>query len=264
LQIREAAFAIRRSIISRGVIRTFFHFARRAASSGRVRSPLARQAHPFDIEHGVETSGLIGGRELVSGHAHDADSTAYYGIAPSILRSALAQWTEKVTSEALDPRQFVFVDLGAGKGRAILLASEYPFRQVIGVELNRELAEIAQRNAQHWQGLGRTRCEIQVVNQDATEFPWPPAPLLVFLFNPFGRRVMAKVLQTLKEQAGRSGQTVDVLYVNPEFAFVLDRVPGLRKLSSRRIEMTSADKAVDVFSSASELCNLYRFDPHGK
>ena len=260
LQIREAAFAFRRSIVSRGIVRSFVHFARRAVSSGHMRSALINQAHPFDVEYGLETSGLISGRELVSGHAHDSDSTAYYGIAPSIFRNVLTQWRGAVTAEGLNPGQFAFVDLGAGKGRAILLASEYPFRKVIGVELNRELAQAAERNAERWKNLGHARCEIQVLNQDATEFTWPEAPLLVFLFNPFGRRVVAKVLQKLKEQADQSGKPVDVLYVNPEFAFVLDRFPSIRKLWSHRIEMTSSDRAVDVFSSQSELCKAYRIE----
>jgi predicted RNA methylase len=262
LQIREAAFAIRRSIATRGLMRSFVHFARcTTAASGR--SPLANQRHPFDAEHSLETSGLISGRELVSGHAHDLHSTAYYGIAPSIFKSAIARWAESIAGAELAFEQYTFVDLGAGKGRAILLASEYPFRAAVGVELNAGLAAMAERNARRWKELGRARCEIRVAKQDATEFVWPPAPLLVFLFNPFGRSVLAKVLQNLTQEADRTGQQVDMLYINPEFGFVADRFSGLKKLWSHRIEMSEADRAVDAFSSRSELCAAYRFQPAG-
>ena len=259
MQIRQAAFAIRRSIATRGLMRSFVHFARRFTSAGG-RSPLANQLHPFDAEYNLETSGLISGRELISGHAHDLHSTAYYGIAPSIFRSALTQWVETATAGV---EQYTFVDLGAGKGRAVLLASEYPFRAVIGVELNAHLAVIAKRNATRWKKLGRARCPMEIVNQDATEFCWPSAPLLVFLFNPFGRPVLAQVLQNLKKEADRTGQPVDVLYVNPEFGFVPDRFSGLQKLWRRRIEMSESDRAVDAFSSRSELCKAYRFQAAG-
>ena len=261
MQVRQAAFALRRSIATRGLIRSFVHFARRATAAGG-RSPLANQRHPFDAEHGLETSGLISGRELASGHAHDLHSTAYYGIAPSIFKSAVARWAESTAGARLGIEQYVFVDLGAGKGRAVLLASEYPFRAVVGVELNADLAAMAESNARRWQELHRARCEIGIVNQDATEFVWPAAPLLVFLFNPFGRPVLAKVLQNLKRQADRTGQPVDLLYINPEFGLVPDHFSGLQKLWTHRIEMSETDRAVDAFSSRSELCKAYRF--HGR
>ena len=51
--------------------------------------------------------------------------------------------------------EFTFVDLGAGMGRAMLLASEYPFRAVLEVEINATLARIARKNAAHWRAAGR-------------------------------------------------------------------------------------------------------------
>jgi SAM-dependent methyltransferase len=260
LQIRQVAFAIRRSIAARGLLRTLVHFARRATPAGG-QSSRASQTHPFDTEYGLETSGLISGRDLAAGHVHDLDSTAYYGIAPSILRSAISYWSAALEGTGSTIEQYSFVDLGAGKGRAVLLASEYQFRSVSGVELNPQLARIADRNAAQWKALGRARCAVEIFNQDAAEFRWPPAPLLVFLFNPFGRKVLSKVLHNLKLEANRTGKPVDVLYINPEFRFIADRFPGLQKLWTRRIEMSESDRAVDAFSSRSEMCSAYRFQP---
>jgi SAM-dependent methyltransferase len=256
-QIRQAALALRRSIAARGLLRTVAHLARRVTPAGG-ESSRANQTHPFDAEHGLETSGLISGRELTSGHVHDLYSTAYYGIAPSIFKSAIARWSRELGSSGRTIEEYSFVDVGAGKGRAVLLASEYGFRSVTGVELNSGLAAIAVRNAAQWKEFGRARCAVEIVNQDATEFHWPTAPLLVFLFNPFGRKVLAEVLHKLKQQAEETGRPVDVLYINPEFGFVADRFPGLRKLWAKRIEMSESDRAVDAFSSKSELCNAYR------
>ena len=42
--------------------------------------------------------------------------------------------------------RFTFVDFGAGKGRVLMMACEYPFKQVIGVELSRKLHATASRN----------------------------------------------------------------------------------------------------------------------
>lgn len=257
-QIRQAAFALRRSIATRGLFRTVVHLARRATPAGGEPAR-ANTIHPFDTEHGLETSGLISGRELASGHVHDLHSTAYYGIAPSIFKTAISRWKRDSGSTGCGIEDYSFVDLGAGKGRAVLLASEYPFRSVTGVEINSNLAAIAVQNLAKWKELGRAHCPVEMVNQDATEFNWPPPPLLVFLFNPFGRKVLAKVLKSLKVHAEQSEKPVDILYINPEFGFVADRFPGLRKLWTQRIDMNESDRAVDAFSSRSELCNVYRF-----
>ena len=50
-----------------------------------------------------------------------------------------------------------FIDVGAGMGRAVLLAAELPFRRVVGVELNPTLARIARKNLTAWRASGRAR-----------------------------------------------------------------------------------------------------------
>lgn len=40
---------------------------------------------------------------------------------------------------------YTFVDIGCGKGRAVLLASEVRFREIVGIELNTKLAVLARK-----------------------------------------------------------------------------------------------------------------------
>jgi SAM-dependent methyltransferase len=92
-----------------------------------------RAVHPFDERFGVDTSGLI--YELASGHQNDAYNNGYFAVAPSVFHSVMQAVRDRL---ALDYRRFSFVDVGSGKGRALLLASDYPFREIIGVELSPE------------------------------------------------------------------------------------------------------------------------------
>src|SRR5712671_731625 len=103
--------------------------------------------HPFDQIHGVETSGLIAAGNLITGHPNDAHVTAYYGVAPSILRTLIELW--RATNPPHPISHYNFIDFGSGKGRAMLVASQFHFRQVIGIELNPNLADIAQSNIDH-------------------------------------------------------------------------------------------------------------------
>ncbi len=41
--------------------------------------------------------------------------------------------------------QFTFIDLGSGKGRTLLMASDFPFRKILGVEILRRAAPYCAR-----------------------------------------------------------------------------------------------------------------------
>ena len=53
---------------------------------------------------------------------------------------------KKLMSGQKFPGESVFVDLGCGKGRVLLMAVECGFKRVVGVEFAHELCEIAKRN----------------------------------------------------------------------------------------------------------------------
>jgi SAM-dependent methyltransferase len=142
--------------------------------------------HPFDEQYGVETGGLL--YELPSGHPHDPYNNGYFAVAPSVFHAVLGMLKERLH---VDFKQFSFVDIGSGKGRALLLASGYPFREIIGVELSEELNRIARANIAHYP---RTQVPITSVHGDAASFEWPAGPLLVYVWNSFTQPVMEQIL----------------------------------------------------------------------
>src|ERR1039458_6074650 len=86
--------------------------------------------HPFDEEFGVRTSGLVAGRHLKSGHRHDRHATAYFAVAPSVFQALVRRWRKSRPAGAIE--DYTFIDVGAGMGRAVLLAAALPFRQELG------------------------------------------------------------------------------------------------------------------------------------
>lgn len=107
--------------------------------------------------------------------------------------------------------QSTFVDIGCGKGRAILLASER-FPTAVGVEFARELAEIAKRNAQLFRQLPRSTGDIKVICTDATEFVFPRGPLIVYFYNPFSEPVFRKVLHNLAASLRDEPRPCTIIY----------------------------------------------------
>jgi SAM-dependent methyltransferase len=224
--------------------------------------------HSFDVAYGVETSGLVLGQHLTTGHAHDKHSTAYYGIAPSVLEELCAHWRR--TALVAPPEDYSFIDIGAGMGRGLLIASRMPFREVIGVELHPTLAAIAQKNIDVWQDAGRARCPMRMVCADVTEFEFPRTPCLGYLFNPFREPVLKKLLRHLEKQfAGRPGR-LDLLYANDEGEAVLAANPRWTRLWRGLVPLSpedeEADKAIlnhqpngEYAWSTEEPCSIYRF-----
>lgn len=169
--------------------------------------------HPWDEANGMRTSGLVVGRHLRTGHTHDRHVTAYYGVAPSVFHALLNRWG-RTCPAPLD--QTTFVDIGAGMGRAVLLASELPFRRVLGVELHPTLVRIARRNLAAWRKAGRARCPAHIIVQDAVDFDFPSGTCVAFLFNPFGAVVMRRWLRVLTRAFVERAGELDILYVNNE------------------------------------------------
>lgn len=199
--------------------------------------------HPFDLEFGVRTSGLIAGRHLSAGHRHDRHVTAYYAIAPSVFQGILVCWRRCRPVAPIDA--YTFVDLGAGMGRALLLAAAYPFRSVVGVELHPTLARIARRNLALWRAAGRARVPLRMHCCDAVDFPLPPGPCLIFLFNPFGAPVLRRLLRKWKQNFAGCARQVDILYVNDEQRNVLACEPGFERLFRGEIRRSHADAVAD-------------------
>ncbi|GAC1365332.1 MAG: hypothetical protein NVSMB3_13900 [Acidobacteriaceae bacterium] len=252
-RVRKLAGRMRWALRQRGVLGA----ARMMLGGLRQGTAAAAKVHPFDVEHGVETSGLIGGAELPGGHAHDVFSTAYFGVPPSRFRGLLERWRR---TEGVRPvEQYAFLDVGCGKGRALLLAAETPFREVVGVELNPELAAVARINVARWSELGRTRCAARVECGDATEMKLPSGPLLVYLYNPFRAEVLRRLLTRLDGWAGENEGGLDLLYLYPEEEAVFAEFPGFRRMWQEGIPLGAEDVGRDEISSAEDPCSAYRW-----
>lgn len=243
----------------------------------RLRLPGLRVAdgftrHPFDEEFGVRTSGLVAGRHLKSGHPHDRHATAYYGVAPSVFHTLLRRWQRSRPAGPIE--EFSFIDLGAGMGRAVLLAAQSPFRQVVGVELNPILVRIAKKNLTVWRSTGRAQTTMKMICEDAVEFPLPAGPCLAFLFNPFGATVMRRLLKAWGKGSQEHARLLDLVYVNNEQEHVLERELGRRPGSARlflgQIRRSRADAIADhkilanqpegeYASSNVEDCSIWRW-----
>ncbi len=141
-----------------------------------------------------------------------------------------AEFREVIRHIPADLSNFVFIDLGSGKGRALLLASEYSFQEIIGVEVQPELHAIAEQNVLRFEAEGRLKQPVRTLCMDARDFRFPLRPIVLYLFNPFPDYVLEPVVAHLQSSLLLQPRPVFVIYNTPWERQVFERVTGLRKI----------------------------------
>jgi predicted RNA methylase len=129
---------------------------------------------------------------------------------------------------AVDFATYTFIDLGSGKGRALLLASMHPFTHIVGVEVQPELNAIARQNIERFNEPGQQCRRIESLCADAREYDYPLTNIVLYLFNPFPDYVLREVLTKLVASAMRHPRSIFVLYNAPFEKQEFERIPELR------------------------------------
>jgi SAM-dependent methyltransferase len=178
----------------------------------------------YDWDHRVNTtSAAVGWRDRLLGLFHSP-----YQPTESVLFHEMIEAFGEHTG--IDLSEFVFVDLGSGKGRTLLMASDYPFRRIVGVELLPALHETAKQNLSCYHGKSQKCFAIESIRGDATEFLFPDAPTLLYLFNPFPESGMRRLIANLEQSLRTHPRAVYVLYHNPLLEHVLGDSAVLKKI----------------------------------
>jgi SAM-dependent methyltransferase len=202
--VRYARF--RRALRTRGAVGT----ARQALSHARTYRARREWAHldgAFDVRHGVDTTGIVPLESLKIDSANKELGIRYQPSNPEGFRALMG-----TIEEPLD--ELTFVDLGAGKGRTLLLASELPFVRVVGVEFSSELCEVARRNVAAYPASAARNGSVDVVCADAAQWPIPESPLLLYVYNAFEAPLLASVLVGIHRSWEQQPRTVLVALVN--------------------------------------------------
>lgn len=200
------------------------------------RSPLS---HPIDGIYGIETSGNLNFVELESGKSSDIYITAYGGSQPSIVRRILGLIpdTDKAT----------FLDFGCGKGRVLAVATEFPFRDIIGVELAPALVPIARDNAEIMARQFPQRKPITVIEGDVLDIPLPDGPLVIFLFDPFYRPIMKKVVKNLeKAMNADKNRKIYLVYYNPVHGDLFDKSKYVKRYYAANVDFSPDEMGAGV------------------
>jgi SAM-dependent methyltransferase len=201
-----------------------------AATAGlvvrRVDQRFQRMAHRrrerrFDRKTGLETRGRIDHPETLAERPEFEHAVWYEGTTPRRFR-----WLREALP--IERSQFTFVDLGCGKGKALLLAADLGFRRVVGIDFSPELAAAARENVARLGELGPATAE--VVTGDAGAYELPPEPLVIYMFNPFGAVIVARAVANIERSLAARPRPLFVVYLHARHPGPLDATGALRRV----------------------------------
>jgi predicted RNA methylase len=156
----------------------------------------------FDRRYALDTGGVVEPTDL---DVVEGDPTTGFTYVATPVRVARS-WLRVLPG---DPREFTFVDLGAGKGRVLAIAAGHGFRRVVGVEFASELHDAARGNAR---AAAKHGIRFETRLGDAGSFEFPAGPLVVHLNNPFAEPVMRRVLENLESAYATGPAPIVVVY----------------------------------------------------
>lgn len=177
----------------------------------------------YDWDHRVNTtSAALGWHDRLLGVFHSPYQPTEADLFHEMIEALRQQFH-------VDFRDFLFIDLGSGKGRTLLMASDYPFRRIIGVELLPALHQVATENLSKYRSESQKCFAVESTCADATSFQLPIEPTVLYLFNPLPETGLKRVIANLERSLQAHPRPLYVLYHNPLLEPVLSASATLRK-----------------------------------
>ncbi len=187
----------------------------------RESTPAQRRQRYGDMEYDWDnrvntTSGVVSWQARLLGLFH----SPYQPTEPALFQEMMA-------ALPLDFREFTFIDVGSGKGRTLLMASEYPFQKIVGVELIEELHRAAVENILEYRSPTQQCSKMEPVRADASDFVFPDTPLVLYLFNPLPEPGLRRLIRNLEQSLEQTPRTIWIVYHNPAMDSILTASPAL-------------------------------------
>ncbi|MGH3279369.1 MAG: hypothetical protein ACRDNW_09545 [Trebonia sp.] len=160
------------------------------------------EQHVFDWYSGAETAGCA--ETGVDAYNSDTENWKYLGCQWPALSFVLKDL----------PCDGTFVDLGSGKGKALLIAAMLPYTRVVGVEIDNGLSMVAQRNIERFRHRRRTGI-IESVTASVVDWKVPDDVCVVLMHNPFFGETFRNAMANVFDSYDRNPRELHIVYMFP-------------------------------------------------
>lgn len=179
----------------------------------------------FDVQHGVETYTMVEVADLNVETSETSESNRFQSIHEDLFENAFRHLP-------IDHSDFFFVDFGSGKGKALLLASQYPFKRIIGVEFSADLCQTCRRNLDLFTSPDQKTKAFEIVHVNAGHYEPLMEPSVFFFYNPFRGALMQNVLDRIASSLRVHPRPAWIIYCNPDCASLIDSLELFEPVAS--------------------------------
>ena len=169
----------------------------------------------FDFRYGTETSALVENMAMRDVTSNNLSRGIRY-------EPTRAMPFRHVLRAARIPTDGAFVDVGCGKGRVCMLAVEYGFVRVVGIDYSPRLCELARRNLEIFKQRTGRQFEADIRALDSVDFAFAGDESVVYLFNPFDGVVLSGMMKQLLASLAQRPRRVWIVYHNPVWREVIE------------------------------------------
>lgn len=188
-----------RSLWYRGIVNTF---------------RLLKYENSYERKLGINTHRIENLANLTLAAGESEQNHHYQGASYYILFSVFGNLPPEV-------KHLPFIDYGCGKGRALFVAEQCGFTNLIGIDIALELITLANENKEVYH-KANPKSEIHFTFCDAVAYEIPPDASVFYFFNPFGAEILHKVLANIMESVRLYPRDIYCIYLNPKFKEVFE------------------------------------------
>jgi len=169
----------------------------------------------FDWRYGTDTIRRVEISSLEISSANKANADQYGATKTGPFMGLIRQLAV--------PRESVFVDIGSGKGKVLLVAAQCGFRKIVGIEFSPELCRLARANIALFEKKRPLHSPIEIVECDAARYRFRPDENVFFLYDPFNASVLEQVMENIRVSLEEAPRTAWLIYSAPRHYTTIDR-----------------------------------------
>jgi hypothetical protein len=172
----------------------------------------------FDLKYGTLTSPIISQFELPESISlHRFQTSHRYHPSPI---ASVTMALKAVVKYGVTYNDYIFMDVGSGMARNLLLASEYPFKKLVGIEHSKYLHDVAVINVFKYQAKTGTSGIYELLCIDALEYAFPPENMLIYVWRPFSNEVASQFFARLEASIQNMDRRVVLVLLGPVYPAV--------------------------------------------
>ena len=164
---------------------------------------------------GINTHSIVNLDNLTLAGEDSEQNHHYQGASYFVLFSIFNKLPENT-------KQHPLIDFGCGKGRALFVAEQCGFTNLIGVDIAKELIDDANENKALYQKKN-DQSTISFLFEDATKYQIPNDACVFYFFNPFGEDILQQVINAIKESVKNNSRKIYCIYLNPKYKAVFEK-----------------------------------------